>query len=134
MALLWPLAIGLLGGGMFLVGLVASIIPVKSPKLWAPLRAARFPFRRGPNGWGPASQRQIAVPFFRASRANLQVWRLSVGALVLGTQLVQIRSATDAGLAAQMGAAPLYEAIAEWLLMLVWAFYVVVGFRRAAEE
>jgi hypothetical protein len=53
-------------------------------------------------------------------------------ALRLGSQLVQLRSATDTGLAETMGSAPLREAIAEWLLMLAWITYVVVAFRRAA--
>lgn len=134
MTLLWPLLIGLGGGGMCLVGLVASIVPVRSRELWAPLRAARFPFRRGANGWGPVSRRQIAVPFVAASRQNLRAWRLSLGALALGSQLVQIRSATDAGLAATMGSAAVSEALSEWILMLGWTAYVVVGFRRAAEK
>ncbi|HEY5487538.1 MAG TPA: hypothetical protein VIK06_07820 [Candidatus Limnocylindrales bacterium] len=132
--LLWPLAMGLAGGGFLFVGLVASIVPVDGSKLWAPIRVARFPFRRGSNGWDPTARFQIAVPFTRATRDSLRAWRLSLVALVLGSQLVQLRSATDTGLAATTGSAALAEAIVEWLLMLAWITYVVVAFRRAAQK
>jgi hypothetical protein len=121
-----PIIIGL-GGGLFLVWLIASIVPVDGRNLPALLRVARFPVSRD----NPPTSRQIAAMQVRSSE-GLWAYRLFLSAIVLLSQTAQLRSATDAHLAASMGNAPVVEAFAEWILMLAWSGYVVVEFRRAA--
>jgi uncharacterized membrane protein YhaH (DUF805 family) len=80
----------------------------------------------------PPGRVEIGVPFRTRSRDQFWMWRIFAAALVVGSQTVQLRSATDAQMAATMGAAPVVEACAEWVLMATWSLYVVLEFRRAA--
>ena len=123
--LIAPLVVGL-GGGIFVVWLVASFVPVDARRLPVLLRVARFPAARR----NPPRSVQIAALSIK-SRDSLWGYRLFAGAIVLLSQTVQLRSATDAHMAATMGAAPLLEACGEWFLMLTWSLYVVWQFRRA---
>lgn len=121
-----PFLIGL-GGGIFVVWLVASWVAVNDRRLPALLRVVRFPAGRS----NPPGSVQIAV-FQVRSKEGLWAYRLFLGTILLLTQTAQLRSATDAHTAATRGPAPLLEACAEWLLMLVWSLYVLVEFHRAA--
>jgi hypothetical protein len=124
------LILGIGGGSLEVVWLVASFVAVDARNLPALLRAERKPvcWTKSPGG------AQIAVPFRERSVQNLVLYRLLVGFILLMTQTTQLRAATDAHMAATMGSVPLLEASLEWLLMLFWSVYVVVTFRRAANK
>ena len=121
---------GLCFGGLWVVWLVSSFVPVDGRRLPALLRAGRFPISR-PNVPGIV---QIGVPFRTRSRDNVWGWRFLVGLLTVLSQTAQLRSITDALSSPTVDSLPILQACIEWVLMALWSIYVVVEFRRAARS
>jgi hypothetical protein len=113
-------------GGIWVVWLVASVIPIDPGRLPRSLRMIRFPVSRFDR---PDTVHMAALRI--ESRASLRAYRVLAACLVVLSQTIQVRSATDSRLAATLEPAPLIEAFAEWSLMLAWCVFVVREFRRA---
>lgn len=120
--------VGLLGGGIWMVWFMASLEPVDARRLPVLIRVLRHPVAAG----NPRRSVGVGVPFSTRSRDQFWIWWIFSGVLIVGSQTIQIRAATDARLAASLGSAPLVEALSEWALMAAWTLYVVLEFRRAA--
>lgn|ERR1035437_3433374 len=117
--------VGLFGGGLWVVWLVASFIPVDPRRLPWLLRMLRFPVATG----NQARSVDVAVPFQTRSRDQFWIWRMLAVALVIGSQTIQLRASSDPQFRS-LAPAPLLEAILEWTLMAAWLLFVVWEFRR----
>jgi hypothetical protein len=117
--------VGLFGGGLWVVWLVASFIPVDPRRLPWLLRMLRYTIATG----NPARSVDVAVPFQTRSRDQFWIWRIFAGALVIGSQTIQLRSSSDPQFKS-LAPAPLLEAILEWTFMAAWLLYVLWEFRR----
>jgi hypothetical protein len=115
-------------GGLLVVALVASLVPLAQGRLPWILRVARFPLlnTRDPNA-------VVIAASVLTEQWIIRAYRIGLILLVCLSVATQVRSATSPELNAQLGVQPLVVCVVDLVALFLWSVYVVSTFRLASE-